>query len=110
MSYFSASHHRALFTVCFDMLNLLLPATFVALAAFAGVTRATSSLESTLANSSIDILYPGNPGYHNASLAFNRRLHFEPFAIAYPNSTKDVAWLITNLGKPKGIPGDFTPR
>ena len=92
------------------MLNLLLPATFVALAAFAGVARATSSLESTLGNSSIDILYPGNPGYPNASLAFNRRIHLEPFAIAYPNSTEDVAWLITNLGKPKGIPGEFTLR
>lgn len=92
-----------------NMLNLLIPMTLAALAT-AGAAQAASSLESIFGNSSIDVIVPGDSGYYNASLAFNRRLHFEPSAIAYPNSTEDVAWLIKNLGEPKGIPGKLPTR
>ncbi|KAG9005991.1 hypothetical protein FRB94_002140 [Tulasnella sp. JGI-2019a] len=62
-----------------------------------------ASLSSCLSNSVRKVLTPGENGFSNASLAFNRRLSYTPAAIAYPTSPQQVA-AIVKCGAAQGIP------
>ena len=64
------------------------------------------SLKSILGDSSIEVYFPDEPGYQNASRAFNSRVDFKPIAVAYPNSTGEVA-LLVKAGASLGIPGEI---
>lgn len=85
------------------MLATLFAFTFLALSTLRDA-GASSSIQSALGSDHIEIVYPGEPDYRNASRAFNRRLHFQPLAVAYPNSTEEVAELV-KAGAYLGLPG-----
>ena len=72
------------------MRSLLVSAICMAFLALGGA----ASLHSVLDNEGIEYFVPGEPGYQNASRAYNLRLHFEPVAVTYPTSTKDVSVLV----------------
>ena len=87
------------------MLGTLLTFTLVALSALRGAGGSPPEpLQSVLSNDDIEIIYPEDPSYRNASRAFNRRLHFKPIAVAYPSSTEEVADLV-KAGAYLGLPG-----
>ena len=86
------------------MLTTLLRLSFVYLATVGGVSGTSPSLQSILGDNSIQIYFPGEPGYADASRAFNLRLDFKPIAVAYPNSTEEVAQLV-KAGASLGLPG-----
>ena len=88
------------------MLRSLFAFSLAALCAIWGVLRDNSSLQSSIGNDDIEVYFPGQPGYQNASRAFNLRLNFEPIAVAYPNSTEEVAELV-KIGASLGIPGEM---
>ena len=76
------------------MRSLLFAAACVAVSALGSVLGGTASIKSFLDSKGIEYVVPGEPGYQNASRAFNLRLHFEPVAVAYPTSTNDVSVLV----------------
>ena len=76
------------------MRSLLFAAACVAASALGSVLGGTTSIKSFLDSEGIEYVVPGEPGYQNASRAFNLRLHFEPVAVAYPTSTDDVSVLV----------------
>lgn len=77
------------------MRSLLVSAVCVAFSVTLGrVVGGAASLHSVLDNEGIEYFVPGEPGYQNASRAYNLRLHFDPVAVAYPTSTEDVSALV----------------
>ncbi|KAH9840539.1 uncharacterized protein C8Q71DRAFT_888993 [Rhodofomes roseus] len=76
------------------MMRQLLTFSLFALCTIKSALGDTPSLQSILGNNSIEVYFPGEPGYQNVSQAFNLRLHFEPIAVAYPNTTEQVAELV----------------
>lgn len=87
------------------MLGTLLAFTLIALSALRGAGGSPAeALQSVLGNDDIEIIYPEDPSYRNASRAFNRRLHFRPLAVAYPSSTEELAELV-KAGAYLGLPG-----
>ena len=89
-----------------SMLRSLLRSSLVLLATLRGVLGVSPSLQSILGNNNIEIYFPGEPGYQDASRAFNLRLDFKPVAVAYPNSTEEVAELV-KAGAFLGLPGEL---
>ena len=90
-----------------SMLQMMLAFALLALPSLHVVTAGSPSLESiigNIVNDSIQVYFPGEPGYQNASRPFNARFDFEPFAVAYPNSTEEVAELV-KAGAWLGVPG-----
>ena len=85
------------------MLRTLLISVF-ALSSLQVVISDSPSSESIFENDSIEAYFPGEPGYQNASRAFNLRFDFEPLVVAYPNSTDEVAELV-KAGAWLGVPG-----
>ncbi|EPS97931.1 hypothetical protein FOMPIDRAFT_55287 [Fomitopsis schrenkii] len=85
------------------MLKSVLGLSLVYLSTLGGVVGSSPSLQSILGNNSIKIYFPGEPGYQDASRAFNLRLDFKPIAVAYPNSTEEVAEVV-KAGAFLGLP------
>lgn len=84
---------------------MLLTSAFVAFSFLRLAISGPPSPESILGNDSIQVYFQGEPGYQNASRAFNMRLDFEPLAVAFPNSTEEVADLV-KVGAQLGVPGE----
>ncbi|EPS97926.1 hypothetical protein FOMPIDRAFT_142343 [Fomitopsis schrenkii] len=82
---------------------MLLTSAFVAFSFLRLAISGPPSPESILGNDSIQVYFQGEPGYQNASRAFNMRLDFEPLAVAFPNSTEEVADLV-KVGAQLGVP------
>ncbi|KAH9917721.1 uncharacterized protein B0H18DRAFT_1200507 [Fomitopsis serialis] len=76
------------------MLRQLLASSLLILCTIKSVLGDSPSLQSILGNDDLEVYFPGQPGYQNASRAFNLRLNFKPVAVAYPNSTDQVAELV----------------
>ena len=76
------------------MHSLLVTAACVVLSALGSIAGGVASLQSILDSEGIEYFVPGEPGYQNASRAYNLRLHFEPVAVAYPTSTENVSVLV----------------
>ena len=90
-----------------SMLQMMLAFALLAFPSLQVVTAESPSPESIIGdivNDSIQVYFPGEPGYQNALRPFNARFDFEPLAIAYPNSTEEVAELV-KAGAWLGVPG-----
>lgn len=87
------------------MLQTILAPALLALSSLQAVIAGSPSPESIIGNDSIQAYFPGEPGYQNASRAFNLRFDFEPLVVAYPNSTEEVAELV-KAGAWLGVPGE----
>ncbi|KAF5333789.1 hypothetical protein D9758_017175 [Tetrapyrgos nigripes] len=42
----------------------------------------------------VRVVFPGDPDYANASIAYNLRFEINPFAIAFPNTTEQVSTVV----------------
>ncbi|KDR70248.1 hypothetical protein GALMADRAFT_255135 [Galerina marginata CBS 339.88] len=72
------------------MLRFLLYSTLALLCSSIALAS-NPSLVSQLKNLDFKILFPGDPGYPNASTSFNLRFTFAPAAIAFPSTAEQVS-------------------
>ena len=86
------------------MLQSVLGLSLIYLSSLGGAIGGSPSLQSILGGSNIEVYFPDEPGYQNVSRAFNLRVDFKPIAVAYPNSTEEVAVLV-QAGASLGLPG-----
>ncbi|KAJ7580899.1 hypothetical protein C8J56DRAFT_1103208 [Mycena floridula] len=68
-------------------------AVFALLLALVYISRALDSdvLRETLESSSLDALFPGDPGYAEAAKTFNQRFTYAPIAILFPRTPEEVS-------------------
>lgn len=91
------------------MLGSVVRLSLICFSSLGGVLGGSPSLQSILGDSNIEAYFPDEPGYMNASRAFNLRVDFKPAVVAYPNSTEEVAVLV-KAGALLGLPGKYYIR
>lgn len=77
-------------------------------AALSLLPSASADLRSRLASAGIDALFPGDSGFTTAATPFNKRLTFQPAAIAYPDDAEGVSKVVL-AGAAENVSGSLVP-